>query len=127
MRKILVDESDLTAIASKIREKIGTSSTYKPKNEMANAIGTIVTENNLDNPVSIIEDSVNNKIIIQSGYYSESVSCCILEDAYFGGTLTSLNTDAVKKIDCYGLSYFPLTQVSLPECSYIGSYVFLMH
>ena len=55
MSKVLVEESNLTAIASAIRSKLGAQTTYKP-GQMATAIGTIPTGVTPTGTVSITQN-----------------------------------------------------------------------
>lgn len=66
MANVLVDESSLTNIANAIREKNGTTTTYKPS-EMASAISSIETEPTLQS--KIVTPSTSSQTITADSSY----------------------------------------------------------
>ena len=77
MAKVLVTDTHLTNIANAIRDKNGSSDTYKPS-EMASAIQSISASENLSSELNIQETLLNNQNIsindIKQALYGKAVS-----------------------------------------------------
>lgn len=129
MAKVLVTDTHLTNIADAIRNKNGSSNTYKPS-EMASAIQGISASENLDAELNEQETLLNNQInklnnAIKSLEGKASGGDTTIEDGLISHALSTYSNDRVTSIG-YGTFYrsTSLTSVSFPNVIEVGAYAF---
>lgn len=131
MSIVTIDDTNLTNIANAIREKNGTSNTYKP-NEMASAIQDISASEDLSSELNTQETLLNNQV--------DKISIAIntLKNKASGGgdaleiarsiidkTITSYSDDQLTEIGTYMFyNCSKLTELNAPNVAEIGAYAF---
>ncbi len=128
MAKVLVTDIHLTDIANAIRDKNGSTDTYKPS-EMANAISNIETGGGGITPsgeLPITENGVYDVTNYASANVNvPSVQDTTIEDGLINHTLSTYSNDRVSYIG-YGTFYrsINLTSISFPNVIEVGDYAF---
>lgn len=131
MSIVTIDDTNLTNIANAIREKNGTSNTYKP-NEMASAIQGISANEDLSSELNTQETLLNNQVSklnvainTLKNKASGGVDTSETEEAFIKRTFTEYSNDTITSI---GNSAFrsctSLTSVSFPKATNTGDYAF---
>lgn len=126
MSIVTIDDTNLTNIADAIRDKKGTSDTYKPS-EMASAIQGISTSEDLSNELNTQEtllDNQTSKLIVAINNLKNKASGgadTTMEDALLtNGIEGAYTNDRITNVGKYALASHPVTSVSFPNATTIG-------
>ena len=132
MAIVTIDDTNLTNIANAIREKNGSTDTYKPS-EMANAINNITTNEDLTNEFNDYETYLNNQDItieniiraLEGKTAGGGTDTSEIEEAFIKRTFTEYSNDTITSI---GNSAFrtcnQLTKINFPNSTNTGDYAF---
>lgn len=115
MSKVLVTDTHLTDIANAIRNKNGSSDTYKPS-EMASAISSITTGD------TTIEDGLLNKTL-SGDYVNDRVTTIGYGSLSGQKSLTSISLPNLIRVEERALfNCAGATTINMPNVEYIGNY-----
>lgn len=119
MAKVLITESYLTNIASAIRTKGGTASTFTPA-QMASAITNLPTGGTDNMPNFIRRTYTFSASTVLSDYtYIGSGAFC-----YYPGSNAFLSFPNVVSISAYAFQYASFAGLAFPKCTTIGAFAF---
>lgn len=120
MAKVIVTDTHLTDIANAIRDKKGTSDTYKPS-EMANAISNIETGIEPIGTLDITENGTYDVTEYATANVNIANDTSEIEKAIITRSITEYHNDTITSIgSCAFHSCSKLTTVSLPNATSLG-------
>lgn len=124
MAKVIVTDTHLTDIANAIRDKKGTSDTYKPS-EMANAISNIETGIEPIGTLDITENGTYDVTEYATANVNIANDTSEIEKAIITRSITEYHNDTITSIGFFAFhSCTSLAYVNLPKATSLGTSAF---